>query len=119
MDCVQPEAINAFVQPIAACINHHVHHLRIAKVQVRLARKEIVEIVLLTIGVPAPSPSAKKAHPIVRLSPIFVWIQPVKPVSFRVGTILAALDKPWVLIAAVCQNHIDHYFQAALMGFRQ
>ena len=73
---VQPEAVDAAVQPEA----HHVPQLRLhrlaAQVQRRLMMREVVQVVLPTDVVPRPGRRAELAEPVVRRRAVRLGVAP-------------------------------------------
>lgn len=53
---IDSEAAGASVHPVCEHILHRLHNVRIAEIQVGLTRSKLMEIILLTLLVPCPSP---------------------------------------------------------------
>ena len=57
---IKPETVNTTVEPETCDIHHRLAHRRVGMVQVRLARQEIVQVILLAARFPAPSAAAEE-----------------------------------------------------------
>ena len=57
---IKPETVNTTVEPETCDIHHRLAHRRVGMVQVRLARQEIMQVILLAARLPAPCAAAEE-----------------------------------------------------------
>ena len=112
---VEPEAVHAAVEPETRDIHHRLAHRRVGMVQVRLARQEIVKVILLAARLPAPGAATEKGQPVGRRRAVRLGIGPVEPVGLVVVARLPAFDKPAMLLRAMGRHDVDHQLHAEIM----
>ena len=118
---VEPEAVDAAVEPAADHPELGLLDRGVPPVQVRLLGQERVEVELAAGRLPRPGRSAEERDPVVRAAgpaaPIEASrIAPQVPVGEQVVARGAAGLKPGVLVARVIYDEIEHDPQPAPMG---
>ncbi len=91
---IEPETVDATVEPEARCIQHCILNIRIVEIEVRLRGKEVVHVILLAHPVPFPGRSAEDRKPVVRRGAIRLRIGPDIPVCLRILAAGPAFDEP-------------------------
>ena len=112
---VEPEAVEAEVEPEADDVEHGVGHLGVVVVEVGLVVEEAVPEVLAALLVEGPVRrlGVDEDHP--RLAPALVVVAPHVPVGLRVGGVLPALLEPRVLVGGVVHHQVGDDPHAALV----
>ena len=95
---IEPEAVHAAIQPEPHHIDERILDIRIVQIQLRLARQEIVHVILLPTRIPCPGRSAKHSLPVIRRCSIRFWIAPNVPIRTSIGSVLSALGEPGVRV---------------------
>jgi hypothetical protein len=116
VDGIEAEAINTPVEPEAHVGEVVILHVRVVKVHVRLADKEVVQIVLLAPGIPLPGRAAKDGKPVVGGGAVVAGVGPDIPIGFGVLAAGAAFDEGGVFVRGVVEDLINDDLQAKVMG---
>ncbi len=103
---VEPEAVEADVEPVADDVEHGVGHLGVVVVEVRLVGEEAVPVVLAPLGVPCPVGLLRVDENDAGFGVTLVVVAPHVPVGLRVGAVLAGLAEPRVLVAGVVHDQV-------------
>ena len=91
-------------------------HLRMVDAQVRLAGKEIVQVVLSTRGISLPCGAAKYRQPIVRRRAVLLGVGPYIPFGLRRRAAGATDGEPRMQVGGVVQDLVDDHPQAESVG---
>ena len=91
---VEPEPVDAAVEPEARHVEHRVLHGRIVEVEVRLLGQEVVQVVLHPLAVPFPGRAAEHREPVGGRRAVGLRVGPDVPVGPRVVARDAALAEP-------------------------
>ena len=102
---IKPKAIHPPVHPKAQDGQQPVLHIRIVKVQVRLAGKKVVQVILPPPWVPFPCRSPKDRQPVIRRAAIGLCIGPDIPIGLFAIACRPALREERVLVAGM-RNHL-------------
>ncbi len=118
IDRVEPQSVDAAIQPEFHVVEHGAAHRGRMEVQVRLRGEEIVQVVLRAPRLPCPSDTAEYRQPVVRRAAIGARVRPYVPIGAWIVAALAALAKPVVLDRRVAQHLVDHHLetQAVRLG---
>ncbi len=119
VDGVEPEAIDALVEPELGGGHQRVLDHAVMDVQLRLGREEIVHIVLLAAGVPGPGGAAEDGLPVVRRGAVGLRILPHIPVRIRIVAGLPALREPVMCVGRMGVDLIDDDLEAEPVGLCQ
>ena len=113
---VEAEPVEAQPQPVPHHVDHGVGHVGVAEVEVGLVVEEPVPVVLLALGVPRPVRrlGVHEDHP--GFGPPVVVVVPHVPVGPGVGTGLARLLEPGVLVRRVVHHHVGDDPHAPAVG---
>ena len=84
VDRVEPEAVDAPVQPEAGDAEQLILHGRAVEIQVRLLLQEVVQVVLPAPRLPLPAATAEDRQPVVGRRAIRLGIGPDIPVGLAV-----------------------------------
>src|SRR5688500_15028935 len=84
VDRIEPQAIDAAVEPETHVVEYGAAYCRFVEIQVGLRGKEIVQVVLLSTRLPLPRDTAKNRQPVVRRRAVGLRIRPHVPVRFRI-----------------------------------
>jgi hypothetical protein len=98
VDRIQTEAIDAALQPEAACLQDGIDRRRMAQVQFRLARQEMVQIILSAPRFPGPGAAAEDGQPIVGRRAVGTRIGPDIPIGLVADLGGGALLEPVMLV---------------------
>ena len=101
---VDPEPVDAAIEPEAQYVEHRRPDRRIAPVQIRLLLEMGVQIELLGVLVPLPHRAADLADPVVRIQLSRSGVCPYVPVAHRALARRARLDEPRMLIGGVVRD---------------
>ena len=103
---VEPEPVQAQVEPVPHHVEHGVGHFGVVVVEVGLVGVEAVPVVLVPLGVVGPVGPlhVDEHHP--GLGPPLVVVVPHVPVGLGVVSALAGLDEPGVLVAGVVDDQV-------------
>ncbi len=113
---VQPEPVDAQVQPELQGGDHLLLHGRVLVVQVGLVGEETVPVVLLAHRVVGPVRRLGVDEDDPRVLELLVVVRPDVVVAVRAVGVLAGLLEPRVLIAGVVHDEVDDHAHAALVG---
>ena len=103
---VEPEAVEADVEPEADDVEHGVGHLGVVVVEVGLVGEEAVPVVLAPLGVEGPVGLLGVDEDDPGVGVALVVVAPHVPVGLRVGAVLAGLLEPRVLVAGVVHDQV-------------
>ena len=123
-DDVHAEAVDAAIEPPVHHVVHGTAHGRVLPVEIRLLLRELVEIVLTTLGAIFPCGTAKVGAPLIGLGAGLAGRgagtsrTPPIPIGMLVVLVLGRL-KPGMLIGGVIDHQIHHDFEPTLMRFGQ
>ena len=112
---VEPEAVDAPLQPEAHDVQHRVLNRRVVEVQVGLRGEEVVQVVLRAAGVPFPGRAAEDGVPVVGRRAVGLRVGPDIPVGLGVGPVRPALGEPGVPVGGVREHEVDQDAQASCM----
>ena len=112
---VEPEAVEAEVEPEAQHIEHLVLHRRVVVVQVGLVGEEPVPVVLAAGRVPGPVRRLGVDEDHARLTPALVVVGPDIPVAVGAGGFVAARLEPGMVRRGVVHDQVGDHAQAALV----
>ena len=103
---IEPEAVEAELEPEPHHLEHGVGHLGVVVVEVGLVRVEAVPVVLIAERLVGPVGllHVDEHHP--GLGPALVVVVPHVPVGFGVVPALAGLDEPWMVRAGVVDDQV-------------
>ncbi len=115
---IQPETVDAGVEPAL----HHLHHgaddARIVEIQVGLVREEAMPVIGVRLRVPGPVRFFRVGEDDAGLRIALVGIAPDVPVACAgAGRTAARAPKPWMLIGGVIDDELGDDAQAAPLGF--
>jgi hypothetical protein len=113
---VEPEAVDAEVEPEPQDVQHRLLHLGVVVVEVGLVGEEAVPVVLAALRVPRPVRRLRVEEDDPRLAPARVIVAPDVPVrarSLRVGT---RLLEPRVVGRGVVHDEVRDHADPALVG---
>ena len=113
VDDVHAEAADAALQPPVHHAVHFVLHLRVVPVEVGLAARELVEVVLAGGGIELPRRTAEVRALIVGLGTTGGGLAPDVVVAIRVFLRPARLYEPRVLVRAVVDHQVHDDADAA------
>ena len=113
---IEAEALYTFFHPEADHCFHLLPYLRVVPVQVGLGYIKQMQIVFIKLGNVFPGAAAELAFPVGgRLSVFFSLSENIVVlISFIPGQCLL---KPLVPAGGVVEHHVQHQFDAALLGF--
>ncbi|CAM5693532.1 hypothetical protein SGLAM104S_08783 [Streptomyces glaucescens] len=113
---VQPEAVDAQVEPEPQRGDDLLLHRRVLVVEVRLVREEPVEEVLLAHRVEGPVGDLRVDEDDPRVLVLLVVVGPHVVVAVGAVGVLAGLLEPRVLVAGVVHDEVDDDPHAPLVG---
>ena len=116
---VDPEPVDAQVQPKPQDVLELVDDLRVGPVQVRLFRREQVQIPL-PVGDPGPGRSAEVRRPVVRRQRTVRAAAVAKDVAAAFVTVRAGRQRglePLVLVGCVVRHQVDNDPQSVVVRF--
>ncbi|PPS68284.1 hypothetical protein BZZ08_07413 [Streptomyces sp. MH60] len=113
---VQPEPVDAQVQPELQRGDHLLLHGRVLVVEVRLVREEAVPVVLLAHRVVGPVGRLGVDEDDPRVLELLVVVGPDVVVAVGTVRVGAGLLEPRVLVAGVVHDEVDDHAHAALVG---
>ncbi len=113
---VQPEAVDAQVQPELQGGDHLLLHGRVLVVEVRLVGEEPVPVVLLADRVVGPVRHLGVDEDDPGVLVLLVVVGPYVVVAVGAVGVLAGLLEPRVLVAGVVHDEVDDHAHAALVG---
>ena len=116
---VEPEAVEAEVEPEADEVDHGVGHFGVLVVEVGLVVVEAVPVVLLAGVVPRPVGALDVGEDDAGVGPLLVVVVPDVPVGLGVVPRRARLDEPRVLVAGVVHHQVGDDPDAAAVGVLQ
>ncbi len=110
---VQPETVQADVEPITEHVDHRVGHFGVLEIEVGLVREKAVPVVLAPLRVPCPVGffGVDENNPGIAVA--MVVVAPHVPVGLGVGAVLAGLLEPDVLVAGVVDDQVGDHPDAA------
>ena len=113
---VQPETVQADVEPITQHIDDRVGHFGVLEVEVGLVREKAVPVVLAPLGVPCPIGffGVDENYPGIAIA--MVVVAPYVPVGLGVGAVLTGLLEPCVLVARVVDDQVGDHPDTAPVG---
>ena len=117
---IEPEAVEAEIEPEAQDVEHRLLDLRVVVVQVGLMREEPVPVVLTGDGVPRPvrDLGVDEDDPCVRIAR--VGVRPHVPVALRRGRVGASFLEPGMVARGVVHHEVgDHADPAPVGGVEQ
>src|SRR4029453_14172948 len=91
-------------------------HLLVMQIELRLAGKEVMQIVLAAARGPRPGAATENPEPVVRRRSIGSRIGPDIPVGLFTRARPAAVGKPVVFVGCVTPDLIDHDLEAEGAG---
>jgi hypothetical protein len=115
VDRIEPEAVDAPVQPEAQPVEHRAPHVRVVEVEVGLRGQEVVQVILAPARFPLPGHAAEDRQPVVRWRAVVARVGPDVPVGARIVAAFAAFAEPRVLVGRVAEHLVDHDPEAARM----
>ena len=118
-DGVEPETVEAEVEPEADHVEDGFAHFGVVVVEVGLVRIEAVPVVLVALGVVGPVRPFDVDEDDPRLGPLLVVVVPHVPVRLGVVAALARLDEPGMLIAGVVDDQVGDDPDAPGVGLVQ
>ena len=114
-DGVEPEAVEADVEPEAQDVQHLLLHVGVVVVEIRLVREEAVPVVLAAQRIPRPVRRLGVDEDDARLAPARVVVAPDVPVAVRPVAVGAARLEPRMLARGVVHHQVDDHAQPALV----
>ncbi len=118
VDGIEAEAVDAAREPELGRGDERIDHRGMAQIERRLARQEMMEIVLAPTGLPAPGGAAEHREPVVGRRAIGTRIAPHVPVAALVGAARAARAEPGMLVGGVAADEVDQHLEAEHMRAR-
>ena len=115
VDRIEPEPVDAPVEPEAHGIEIGLDHPGIVKVHLRLGGEERVQIVLPAPRLPRPGGAAEDGHPVVGRAAVGPGIGPDVPVRAGVVAGLTAFLEPGVPVRGMAGNLIDDQLHAKVV----
>ena len=115
---IDPEPGDASVEPEPHDVVEGIGDLGVPPVQVRLLRKEVVEVELARHVVPGPGRAAERRSPVVGRRPVGPTVGPDVPVATLRGAARARVHEPRMLVARVVGNEVDQHVDPAIGGLR-
>ena len=109
---IETKALNATFQPELRHFEDLSLNFLIVEIEVRLAGKEIVHVILAAAGIPLPRRAPKDREPIIRWRPVGLRLGPDEPIRLWIVPAGAALFEPGMLIGGMTEYLIDHHFQS-------
>ena len=116
---IEPEAVEAEVEPEPNEVDHGVGDLGVLVVEVRLMVVEAVPVVLLAGVVPGPVGPLDVGEDHSGVGPLLVVVVPHVPVGLGVVPRRARLDEPGVLVAGVVHHQVGDDPDAPAVGVLQ
>src|SRR6185437_4206215 len=116
VDGIEAEAVDAARQPELGGAGERVDHRRMAQIEGRLARQEMMEVVLAPARLPAPGGAAEYREPIAGWRAVRARIAPHIPVVARRGAAGPAVAEPRMLVGGMAADEIDQHFDSERMG---
>ena len=113
---IEPEAVEAEVEPEPDEVDHGVGHFGILVVEVGLVVIEAVPVVLLAAVVPGPIRAFHVGEDDAGVGPLLVVVVPDVPVRLGVVPRRARLHEPGVLVAGVVHHEVGDDPDAAAVG---
>ena len=107
VDRIEPEAVDAAIEPEARGVEQFLLHRRIVPVELRLFLEEIVEIILLPPRVPRPRRAAEHRLPVRRRAAVGLGVGPDVPVGLVARPARAARLEPRMLVRRVRIDLVD------------
>ncbi|MGZ2484766.1 hypothetical protein ACVITL_003289 [Rhizobium pisi] len=118
VDRIQPEAVDAAVEPELHRLEHRILHFPAMEIEIRLRGQEIVLVILAAYAVPFPAGTAEDRQPVVRRCTIRLRVGPDIPVRFWIGPARPALDEPGMAIGGMRDHLVDDDLDAEPVRFR-
>ena len=115
IDRVEPETIDAAIQPEPQHAFHVINHRRIAVIEIRLLRQKAVHVILLAPRVPGERRAAKHRQPIARRRAIGARVDPDIPVGFGIAAVAAGLSEKRMFVGRMVQHLINDHLQPQAM----
>ncbi len=112
---VEPEPVDAEVEPEAQHLEHRLLHLRVVEVEVGLVVEEAVPEVLAAQRVERPVGGLAVDEDDARLGVALVRLRPDVPLALRVGPIRPRFHEPWMVGGGVVHHEIRDHAHAALV----
>ena len=116
IDRIEPEAVDAPLQPEAHIGQQSILHVGIVEVEVGLGDEEIVQVILHAPAVPLPGGATEDGKPVVGRGAVGLGIGPDIPVGARIGAALPAFGEPGVLIRGMGDHLVDDDLEPEGMG---
>ena len=116
IDRVEPEAVDAALEPEAGLGQQRLDHLRVVEVEVGLLLEEVVQVVLAAARLPLPGAAAEHRQPVAGRRAVGLGVGPDVPVGLGVVAALPALLEPGVLVAGVAGDEVHHHLEAEPVG---
>ncbi len=118
VDDVDPEAVDAPVEPEVQDAMHRRRYFGIVPVEVGLLWRERVQVVLpgALVRRPGGSDRGEGRAPVVRRAAVRRRISPDVPVTFWAGAGARRLDEPRVLVGGMVRDPVDDDLDAAAVG---
>ncbi|MET4796433.1 hypothetical protein ABIF64_008611 [Bradyrhizobium japonicum] len=115
---VEPEAVDAGIQPALHHLDERADHARIVEIEVRLVREEAVPVERPGLGVPGPVRFLGVGEDDPRALVFLVGVAPDIPVAGARARMAAARAlEPFVLVGGVIDDELGDDAQAALLRF--
>src|SRR5579884_4212459 len=98
---VDPEAVDASLQPEPEDVEHRVLNQGIPPVEIRLFFKKAMEVVLAGVLVQLPGRAARDSQPIVGRAAVWGWITPDVPFTALITPRRTGFLKPWMFLGSM------------------
>ncbi len=115
-DCVEPEPVDAEIEPEPDDSEHRIDNLGVVVVQVRLLMKETMPVVLLASLVESPVGRLDVAEDHADIGEAVVVVGPHVPVGLWVVARGPGLDEPGMLVARVVHHEVGDDPDPSVMG---
>ncbi len=109
---IDAQPVDAAPKPEARRFLQRIEHRRIAQIERRLRRQEVMQVVLPPPGVPFPGRTAKDGEPVVGWRAVGPGVGPHVPVGLFAGADRTALLEPGMRVGGVAPDLIDHHLDA-------
>ncbi len=116
-DGVEPEAVDAGVEPALHHLHDGPHHARIVEIEVRLVREEAMPVELAGLRIPGPVRLLGIGEDDPRIEVFLVGIAPDIPAArARIRRAAACALEPRMLVRSVVDDEFGDDAEAALLG---
>ncbi len=115
---VEPESVNAGIEPALHHLQHRADHARVVEVQVRLVREKAVPVIGASLVVPGPVRLLRVGEDDTGAGVLLVVVAPDVPVArARSGAAALGALEPGMLVGGVVDHELGDDTQAPPLGF--